>query len=621
MKDLFKDDPLALLEAKHALLSSINAYTEINKTISQFAKTCADTLALTSAHIYHLKFIQDNAEIENSQIKSVKILSRTTILKLEKSQPPEKQTLKHIVDRVMNSKDRLKPSFDDTHYFGFILRESNKLVIFGNENNIDSDQISELFKQSIEKLDRLAHVLGKTKLVENTYSESEPPANINQLTQLPDRRKLKYNLLKTLSNAIRLNYYGAVVYLNIDNFKFINNSLGHSIGDMVLNEIAGRLKQLCRAGDDLYHMGGDEFVFTLNHLGDQLESATIKAQSITHRVIKELNIPIMFGSQSLYLTSSIGISMFPSSNQIDNDSESLLKQANMAMYNAKKKGKNCLAFYNQALQQTADDYFIIFNQLTTALEKNEFTLVYQPMVDIDENIIGAEALIRWNNSELGNVPPEKFIPLTEESHLILEIGDWVLQTACEFIKKIKILNPENDHFEYISVNVSPKQLSHPGFVDNTHKKIMDTGINPTDLRLEFTESMMVDDIESTIQSMTQLNDYNIKFLLDDFGTGYSSLSYLYRLPVSAIKIDKIFVSGDNNSDIENKVIVETIIAMSEKMNLKCIVEGVETKMSANYFIDKNIYAIQGYYYHKPVSGDELLELLKNNTREPLIKSE
>lgn len=613
MKNIFKDDPLALLEAKNALLSSINAYTDINKTISQFAKTCADTLALTSAHIYNLELIQDNPAIENSQITNVKILSRTTILKLKNSNTPEKQVLKHIVNRFMSSKDTLKPSFYDSNYFGFILKECNKLLIFGNENNIDANQISELFKQPIKKLDRLAHVIGKARLVEITNSESEPPAHISQLTKLPDRRNLKYNLLKTLSSAIRQNYYGAVVYLNIDNFKFINNSLGHSIGDLVLNEIAGRLKQLCRAGDDLYHMGGDEFVFTLNHLGDELELATIKAQSITLRIIKELNIPIMFGSQSLSLTTSIGISMFPSLNQDDNDSESILKQANMAMYNAKKKGKNCLEFYNQTLQQTADDYFIIFNQLTSALEKNEFTLVYQPMVDIEENIIGAEALIRWNNSELGNVPPLKFIPLTEESHLILEIGDWVLQTACDFIKKIKTLYPEKDHFEYISVNVSPKQLSHPGFVDNTHKKIIDAGIKPTDLRLEFTESMLVDDIESTIQSMTQLNDYDIKFLLDDFGTGYSSLSYLYRLPVSAIKIDKIFVSGDDNSDIENKVIVETIIAMSEKMELKCIVEGVETKQSADYFIDKNVFAIQGYYYHKPVSGDELLELLKNNT--------
>lgn len=615
MKNIFKDDPTALLKAQYTLLSGINAYPDFNQTINQFAKTCIDNLSLSSAHIYSLELIRDSTSFDNGIIKNVKILNHTTIPQQEKPNKPEKQALAHIINRFLMGKDPLKPYFDDTHYFGFILCECKKLVIFNNAENIASDQINELFKQSIEKLDHLSRVVALTVPANNTNSmnEHESSYHVDQLTQLPDRRKFKYSLLKTLSNAIRLNHFGAVVYLNIDNFKFINNSLGHSTGDMIINKIAGRLKQLCRTGDDLYRMGGDEFVFVLNHLGDHLESAAKKARSITDRIIKEMNIPVQLGDKSLHLTSSIGISMFPSTSLVDNDSESILKQANMAMYNAKKKGKNCLTFYNQELQQTADDYFIIFNQLTTALEKYEFSLVYQPMVDINQNIIGAEALIRWNNSELGNVPPSKFIHLTEESHLILEIGDWVLQTACEFIKKIKTLNPPGmEHFKYISVNVSPKQLSHPGFVNSTHQKIINTGINPADIRLEFTESMLVDDIESTINVMKQLKDNNIKFLLDDFGTGYSSLSYLCRLPISAIKIDKTFVSGDDNSEVENKLIVETIIAMSEKMGLNCIVEGVETKQSADYFIEKNVYAIQGYYYHKPVSGKSLLELLEDN---------
>ena len=182
---MFKDDPLAFLEAKHALLSSINAYTDINKTISQFAKTCTDTLALTSAYIYSLELIQENPAIENGQITSVKILSRTTVLKLKNSNTPDKQVLKHIVNRFMNSKDPLKLSFDNSHYFGFILRECNKLLIFDSKNNIDADQISELFEQPIEKLDRLARVIGKASLVEITDSESEPEANINHLHSSP----------------------------------------------------------------------------------------------------------------------------------------------------------------------------------------------------------------------------------------------------------------------------------------------------------------------------------------------------------------------------------------------------------------------------------------------------
>jgi EAL domain-containing protein (putative c-di-GMP-specific phosphodiesterase class I) len=371
-------------------------------------------------------------------------------------------------------------------------------------------------------------------------------------------------------------------------------------------------------------MGGDEFVFVLNHLGDELESATKHARRITARIITEMGRPVDLFNQNLHLTSSIGISMFPSLEPINNDSENILKQANMAMDMAKKKGKNRVIFYDEELQQTAEDYFIIFNQLITALEKEEFSLVYQPMVDHNENIVGAEALLRWNNSKLGEVSPGKFIKYTEDSHLILDIGEWVLQTACEFIKKTRTAYPDLKHFKYISVNVSPKQLTHPGFVKNTHQKIIDNHINPDDLRLEFTESMLADDIDSTIDIMNQLNNYDIQFLLDDFGTGYSSLSYLYRLPISALKIDKSFVSGDeknsvstdksHNQVLENKVIVETIIAMSEKMNLKCIVEGVETRESADYFIEKNVYAIQGYYYHKPITGDEFLRLLRDEAQ-------
>lgn len=284
----------------------------------------------------------------------------------------------------------------------------------------------------------------------------------------------------------------------------------------------------------------------------------------------------------------------------------------MAMYNAKNKGKNCLTFYNQTLQDTANDHFIIYNQLITALDNNEFNLVYQPIVDINANIIGAEALLRWNNKKLGNVPPDKFIYLTEESRLILDIGNWVIENTCQFIKQLREKVRGDTCFEYISMNVSPKQLAQRNFVKNINNKISQSGINAKDIRLEFTENMLVDNMDYTIQIMKQLKQHNIRFMLDDFGTGYSSLSYLYKLPISAIKIDKSFVSGDDGQDIANQVIVETIIAMSEKMNLKCVVEGVETKESASYFINKNVYGIQGYHYHKPMPAEELLKLLTEN---------
>ena len=622
MTDNFTNNTLALLEAKHTLLSGVTAFTDINQSINHFVKTCNEALDLPAAHIYSLSMVRDTVVSGPDVIKSIKILNRTTIPQQESSSYPDEKVLRDIVSQFIKSKDQFIFFTEDKHYFSSIITECNKLVIFENTGQIDPEHVNDLLEWPIKKLNRLAQVVALTMLTNNTIDEGEPSDNIDQLTLLPDRRKFKYNLLKTLSNANRQNYYVAIVYLNIDNFKFINNTLGHSTGDIVINRIAERLKKLCRKGDDLYRMGGDEFVFVLNHLGDELDAATKHARRITERIITEMGRPLDLFKQNLHLTSSIGISMFPSLEPVNNDSENILKQANMAMDMAKKKGKNRIVFYDEELQQTAEDYFIIFNQLITALEKDEFSLVYQPMVDHNENIVGAEALLRWNNSKLGEVSPGKFIKYTEDSHLILDIGDWVLQTACEFIKKVKTSCPELKHFKYISVNVSPKQLSHPGFVQNTHKKIIDNGISPEDIRLEFTESMLVDDIESTINIMKQLNSHDIQFLLDDFGTGYSSLSYLYRLPISAIKIDKTFVSGDehnqvaiddegHNQVLENEVIVETIIAMSEKMNLKCIVEGVETRESADYFIEKNVFAIQGYFYHKPITGDEFLRLLRD----------
>ena len=598
---------LALLESQNTLLLGINARADISQTIYHFVKTCIETLQCETAHIYTLEIDGDNS---NRQVKILEHLSIPEHLKIPKL---ETAILEKIIRKSLNNK-----VIHTTEYFSFLLGEGNRLVVFENSKNLSPEELNDILEFPILKLDMLCKTLLKinkdaeTKIKDNNIAnKKQKNEKLDSLTHLPDRRQFKYKLLKTLTNAIKKNHFGAVIYLNIDNFKFINNSLGHSSGDLIITKISRRLERLCHANDQLFRMGGDEFVFIINHLEDQYEAATFTAQEIANQIISQINRPLELGNQELRITSSIGINIFPSKNDIDNDSESILKQANMAMYNAKKNGRNCFTFYDKNLQLVANEQFIIYNQLTTALTNDEFTLVFQPLVDIKQNIIGAEALIRWNNGKLGNVPPPKFIYLAEASDLIIEIGDWVIERACQFIKKIKSLNQQDSNFKYVSINVSPKQFTYPGFVTRLNKKIVESGIMPNDIRLEFTESMLADDIEGTIQIMQQLHNNNIKFLMDDFGTGYSSLSYLYKLPISAIKIDKSFVSSDPETDTDNKVIVDTIIAMSEKMKLKCIVEGVETKESADYFIEKNVYAIQGFYYYKPMPGDKLLEILKN----------
>ena len=591
----------SVIEMQYKLLLGVRPRIEQVQSILHFTKHASETLGLKSAHIYKL-----DLQLKNS--KSVRILKHTRIASEDRDEKPKTQLLQVFIQKCLNDRQHLLQS--EGQYFGFVSRDCQLLILFENTAQLEQGWINKVFLPAVTQLNEYCYVCSQKQI--STESES---SHTDRLTQLPDRREFKYSLLKLLSNAIRQEYYSAVVYLNIDNFKFINNSLGHSTGDLIITRVAERLKKFCRAGDYIFRMGGDEFVFVLNHLGDKIDTATISAQNIAIRIMENIVKPFELGEQKVYLTSSIGISMFPSENEQENDSESILKQANMAMYNAKNKGKNCLTFYNQTLQDTANDHFIIYNQLITALDNDEFRLAYQPIVDINGNIIGAETLLRWNNKKLGNVPPDKFIYLTEESNLILDIGNWVIENACQFLKQIKESVPDLKHFEYISVNVSPKQLEQHDFVSRIDRKILEAGIDASEIRLEITENTLVKNMEHTIKIMKVLNQHNITFMLDDFGTGYSSLSYLYKLPISAIKIDKSFVSGDNGQDIANQVIVDTIIAMSEKMNLKCVVEGVETLESACYFIEKEVYGIQGYHYHRPMPGQELIELLKEKSLE------
>ncbi len=600
---------------QNALLLGICAHSQSSQIISQFVTTCNQSLCCNAAYVYG--FETDINNNLNPEKRIINLLEHQTISKNIATSRPETKKVKHIINKCLANKSNQIAIFHTPHYFGFLLSESKQLIVLENTNHYTSRQIHKYLNPVIPKLDSLCNVISSlNQSIESTQLNIDTlnfeQDKLDALTQLPNRRQFKYILLKVLSSASRQNYYGAILYINIDNFKFINNALGHSLGDLVITKIAQRLKELCRPGDYLFRMGGDEFVFILNHLDNQFAAAKATTQTITKKLITQADRPFKLGKQDLHITSSIGIRMFPSNNLIDNDSEGILKQANMAMYDTKKKGKNDFTFYHQDLQLIANQHLIIYNQLTTALKKSEFSLAYQPFVDITGNIIGAEALIRWNSSTIGFLPPTEFIQLAEESNLIIEIGDWILKTAFQFVKKIKSSKRVSHQFEYISINISPKQLTHPGFINAINKRIAEAGINPEDIRLEFTENFLVNDIDSTILVMQELNRNNIKFLLDDFGTGYSSLAYLNRLPISAIKIDKSFVSSDADESPENKLIIDTIIAMSENMHLKCIVEGVETEKSANYFIGKKVHAIQGFYYYKPMPDNELLAVLEKS---------
>jgi diguanylate cyclase (GGDEF)-like protein len=453
------------------------------------------------------------------------------------------------------------------------------------------------------------------KELEKAY---EQQANQDPLTKLPNRRAFRYNLYQEIANTKRYKHYSAVLYIDLDHFKNINDSLGHSVGDMLLTRVADRFIFESRAGDDVYRLGGDEFVYILRNVGKTEALAMSTAQAVARRLLDSMAEPLQVGEYSLHVTPSIGVTLFPDKNMNENDSESVLKHADTAMYKAKSDGRNTFAFYNPEMQVTASKRLILEDYLRRAINNDELHLEFQPIVNTNEEIIAAESLVRWQNPALGNVSPDQFISIAEESNLMLEVSNWILNSACAYTKRLKSEIRDNGMFRYVTINISPKQFKQQDFVPSMLEVLHRHELSPGDIRLEFTENVLIDNIDAAILKMEELLASDIKFILDDFGTGYSSLSYLHKLPIRTIKIDQSFVTGFKYKSYANKAIVDAIIAMASRMDLRCVIEGVETKDDADYFISKDVFAMQGYYYYRPISGDGLIDLLKYNDDRQLV---
>lgn len=450
----------------------------------------------------------------------------------------------------------------------------------------------------------------EVKVNKDAQRNFELQARRDPLTNLPNRREFRYSLSREISKSQRYGHYGALMYLDLDNFKNVNDSLGHSIGDILLIQVAQRLTSQARSGDAVFRIGGDEFVYILGNVGDTEANAIHASKIVANRVIEILARPIEIGEFSLHITPSIGIAIFPDShNKAGNDSEHVLKHADTAMYRAKALGRNCYEFFNPEMHIEASRRLIIEDHLRKAITNNELSVEYQPIVNIAGEIIGAESLVRWNNPALGRVSPMDFIGIAEESNLILSLSKWIMQHACSFAETLYKDLPGSSSFRYISINVSPRQFIQNDFVEETASVIDACAVPNSFIKLEFTENVLLDNLESTIKKMEKLRNNNIDFLLDDFGTGYSSLSYLHKLPIWLLKIDKSFIT-DFHSQLEDKqAIVNAILVMTEQLGIKCIIEGVELEEHAEYFKEKGVYGIQGFYYYKPMPGDELRKLL------------
>jgi diguanylate cyclase (GGDEF)-like protein/PAS domain S-box-containing protein len=427
-----------------------------------------------------------------------------------------------------------------------------------------------------------------------TAEEIQFLAFYDPLTGLPNRRLLVERLSHALTANARHGKDGALLFIDLDHFKTLNDTLGHDVGDLLLQQVAKRLTACVREGDTVARLGGDEYVILLENLSEHAIEAATQAEAISAKILTALNQPYLLDIHEYHSTSSIGAALFSDHEQSQED---LLKHADIAMYHAKKAGRNALRFFDPQMQHAIHLRVDLERELRKAIEKQQFQLYYQVQTDRKGNAIGAEALIRWIHPERGLISPLEFIPLAEETGIILAIGAWVLETACAQLKVWQHFDPIRDIS--LSVNVSAKQFRQQDFCAQVQAAVERHDINPMLLKLELTESILLEDFEGTIGTINTLKKIGVMFSLDDFGTGYSSLQYLKRLPLQQLKIDQSFVR-DILIDSSDQAIVRTIIAMAKSLELEVIAEGVETEEQRQYLLKIGCQSFQGYVFGKPM---------------------
>jgi len=418
------------------------------------------------------------------------------------------------------------------------------------------------------------------------------------LTGLANRNLFQEHLSLALALAQRRSKQVAVLFLDLDHFKLVNDSLGHTIGDALLREVARRLKSAVREGDTVARVGGDEFTIVLQDLSRPEEAA-----GVARKVLHTIAAPMEVHGHRLYVTTSIGITMFPEDGE---DAEALLKNADTAMYRAKADGRNTYQMSTRELSRSTEERMSVENGLHSALEAGQFAVLYQPQIDVETmEIVGMEALIRWNHPERGVILPEDFIGIAEERGLILPIGDWVLRQACRDVRRFH--NRGRPHFR-VAVNLSARQFRDASLGETVESALADAGIAPGTLELEITETVAMENVELTMSTLAHFRRSGVTIAIDDFGTGHSSLSYLKRFPLDALKVDRAFVT-DLPDSFEDAAIVSSVVQLANGLGLRVVAEGVETAGQLEFLKDAGCREVQGFYFSYPLEIDELEELL------------
>lgn len=599
-----------LITQQNQLLLAIGGSFDAREVMHNFMQIALKTLDLDSMHLYTF----DDSHPDNNPLNHHLSLPNNTAE--FHTSPAISALLQRSVNTEFNT--HISAMLDNKEVLAYTFG-SDGVLLFEKHQGEFENAIKDILVPVIHKLaecynlceqqKRLNEEVEINRDVQRTY---ELQAKRDPLTNLPNRREFRYSLFRGISNSQRYGYYGALLYIDLDNFKNVNDSLGHSIGDMLLIQVAQRLTTQARSGDTVFRMGGDEFIYILGNIGETEADAINTSQTVATRVIATLAKPIEIGEFSLHITPSIGIAIFPDAydnGNGGNDGENVLKHADTAMYRAKALGRNRYEFFNPEMHVEASKRLFLEDHLRKAIINDELTVEYQPIVNTDGIIIGAESLVRWHNPVLGRVGPDDFIGIAEESNLILDLSRWIMKHACSYAETLYKQLPESSSFSYISINVSPRQFIQRDFVESTTSIIDSCAVPNHFIKLEFTENVLLDNLDATIEKMEKLQENNIDFLLDDFGTGYSSLSYLHQLPIWLLKIDKSFITDFYTLHSDKQTIVNTIMVMAEQLGIKCIIEGVELQEHADYFKQKGVYGMQGFFYYKPMAGEALQALL------------
>lgn len=430
-------------------------------------------------------------------------------------------------------------------------------------------------------------------------------AYYDSLTQLPNRSLFMDRLQQALNHSVRHHYFGAVLYLDLDRFKNINDSLGHSVGDILLQQLAIRLTECVRTEDTVARLGGDEFVVLFSGITNDRDKVANEARMIAEKILLKLSEPYIVEEHELQISASIGIALYP---EETNTVDDVLKHADTAMYRAKVAGREAIQFFQPSMQAAALERLELEKGLRHAIEQNELLLHFQPQVEMANNqIIGAEVLLRWQHPQRGLIMPDYFIPIAEETGQILELGEWVLRHAAIQYKAWQGSGLNMSEI-FLSVNVSPRQFRQPNFVECIEQILQETDYPATALKLEITEGVVMADIEDSIQKMQALKTHGISFAIDDFGTGHSSLAYIKRLPLDVLKIDKSFVLNVVN-DPNDMTIIETIISMAQHLGLEVVAEGVEAKADLDFLKAQGCGCYQGYYFSRAIPAEEFVKYL------------